>query len=207
MKDTFIQQPVILASASPRRKELLEMMGMTFTVVPSNADEKMTDGVPACFQVRDLALKKAASVAEANKGSLVIGADTLVCCEGKILGKPTDIDDATEMLRLLSGKTHQVMTGVAIINTTNGDILADYEVTDVAFREISDEEIASYISTGEPFDKAGAYAIQGKAALFIKGIHGCYYNVMGLPVYRLSEMLQSIAFQVTEIWRKEIDQR
>lgn len=207
MKNADGAYRIILASASPRRKELLEMMGLSFTVEPSDADETVMDGIAPCFQVRDLALKKALLVAQANPGNLVIGADTLVCFEGRMLGKPADADEAREMLRLLSGKTHQVMTGIAIVDTIKDISLADYEVTDVVFREISAEEIDDYVLTCEPFDKAGAYAIQGKASVFVKAVCGCYYNVVGLPVYQLSEMLDSIAFNVTKTWGKKIAQR
>jgi len=191
---------LILASASPRRREILELAGYDFTVSVSDVEETLIDGTPGEL-VEHLSGLKARAVAgkyEKSRSSvlsdpcIVIGADTVVVEAGEILGKPQDEEDAFRMLRELSGETHQVFTGVTLCVIRNGiitDTVSFSERTDVTMREISDAEIRKYISTGEPMDKAGAYGIQGKAAIFISGIKGDYYNVVGLPICRLTEML------------------
>jgi septum formation protein len=181
---------IILASKSPRRREMLSMLGVDFTVIPAEGDEKADPNDTPGEMVRFLALKKAEEIAEKHPDSLVIGADTLVFLDGKPLGKPRDEGDAAEMLTMLSGRTHQVCTGVAVIR---GDRrLVDFEKTDVEFRELTPEEIQAYIRTGEPMDKAGAYGIQGRGSVFIPGIKGDYFNVVGLPICRLWTMLREI---------------
>lgn len=180
---------IILASQSPRRKELLERMGIQdFETISPNVDESAFHGLPPEELVRRLSAEKAAAVAgKVGEGAIVIAADTVVALEGAVLGKPADELDAFKMLSALSGVRHQVYTGVTVCR--GGEKQTAHEVTDVTFRELSEREIEDYISTGEPMDKAGAYGIQGYGALLIQGISGDYYNVMGLPVCRLSGML------------------
>lgn len=180
---------IILASQSPRRKELLERMGIKdFETISPNVDERAFHGLPPEELVRRLSAEKAAAVAgKVGEDAIVIAADTVVALEGAVLGKPADELDAFKMLSALSGVRHQVYTGVTVCR--GGEKQTAHEVTDVTFRELSEREIEDYISTGEPMDKAGAYGIQGYGALLIQGISGDYYNVMGLPVCRLSGML------------------
>ena len=180
---------IILASQSPRRKELLGRMGIRdFETISPNVDESVFHGLPPEELVRRLSAEKAAAVAgKVGEDAIVIAADTVVALEGAVLGKPADELDAFKMLSALSGVRHQVYTGVTVCR--GGEKQTAHEVTDVTFRELSEEEIEHYIATGEPMDKAGAYGIQGYGALLIQGISGDYYNVMGLPVCRLSGML------------------
>ena len=180
---------IILASQSPRRKELLERMGIRdFETISPNVDESAFHGLPPEELVRRLSAEKAAAVAgKGGEDAIVIAADTVVALEGAVLGKPADELDAFKMLSALSGVRHQVYTGVTVCR--GGEKQTAHEVTDVTFRELSEREIEDYIATGEPMDKAGAYGIQGYGALLIQGISGDYYNVMGLPVCRLSGML------------------
>ena len=180
---------IILASQSPRRKELLGRMGIRdFETISPNVDESVFHGLPREERCRRLAAHKgAAGAGRAGEDAIVIAADTVVALEGAVLGKPADELDAFKMLSALSGVRHQVYTGVTVCR--GGEKQTAHEVTDVTFRELSEEEIEHYIATGEPMDKAGAYGIQGYGALLIQGISGDYYNVMGLPVCRLSGML------------------
>ena len=173
---------IILASASPRRKEILELADLEFDVMPSDAQEITTKTAPNEV-VMELASIKAKDIyKKSEKQSMIVGADTVVAYQGQILGKPTDEADAKRMLTMLSGHTHEVYTGVCVIE--DGKTKTFYEETKVTFYEISDEQIDHYIKTGEPMDKAGSYGIQGKAAVFIKGIEGDYYNVVGFPIAR-----------------------
>lgn len=179
---------LILASGSPRRKELLARTGHTFRVVVSDADEIAPKDMAPVDVAMHNARAKALAVASGQPASAtVIGADTIVVLDGRVFGKPLDERDAHRMLRELSGKTHQVITGVALAHEGNGETFA--EVTDVCFRELSDAEITAYIATGEPLDKAGAYGIQGAAGAFVDHIEGDYDNVVGLPVARLERAL------------------
>ena len=167
---------IILASASPRRKEILELADLKFDVMPSDAQEITTKTAPNEV-VMELASIKAKDIyKKSEKQSMIVGADTVVAYQGQILGKPTDEADAKRMLTMLSGQTHEVYTGVCVIE--DGEAKTFYEETKVTFYEISEDEIERYIETGEPMDKAGSYGIQGKAAVFIKGIEGDYYNVV-----------------------------
>ena len=173
---------IILASASPRRKEILELADLKFDVMPSDAQEITTKTAPNEV-VMELASIKAKDIyKKSEKQSMVVGADTVVAYQEQILGKPADEADAKRMLTMLSGQTHEVYTGVCVIE--DGKTKTFYEETKVTFYEISDEQIDHYIKTGEPMDKAGSYGIQGKAAVFIKGIEGDYYNVVGFPIAR-----------------------
>lgn len=179
---------LILASGSPRRKELLARTGRTFRVVVSDADEIAPKDMAPVDVAMHNARAKALAVASGQPASAtVIGADTIVVLDGRVFGKPLDERDAHRMLRELSGKTHQVITGVALAH--EGQCETFTEVTDVCFRELSDEEITVYVTTGEPLDKAGAYGIQGAAGAFVDHIEGDYDNVVGLPVARLERAL------------------
>jgi septum formation protein len=185
---------LILASASPRRRELLAQAGFKFTVAAANLNEDLLPDETAAAYVRRLAEEKAQSVWNAHQSLdttgdplIVLGADTCVVCDGHILGKPADAPDARRMLELLSGRTHAVLTGLAAITATK--TVRDVEVTQVTFNQLNDREIAQYIASGEPLDKAGAYAIQGYAARWIPRIEGCYFNVVGLPIARTVALL------------------
>jgi septum formation protein len=185
---------LILASASPRRRELLAQTGLKFTVVAANLNEDLLPDEAAAAYVQRLAEEKAQAVWNAYQSSdtaddplIVLGADTCVVCDGHILGKPTDTADARRMLKLLSGRTHAVLTGLAAV--TNRKIARDVEVTQVTFNCLDDADIAQYIASAEPLDKAGAYAIQGYAARWIPRIEGCYFNVVGLPIARTIALL------------------
>ncbi|MDO4174365.1 MAG: Maf family protein [Eubacteriales bacterium] len=187
----FRHRPVILASQSPRRRELLARIVPQFTVSPADVDESLSPGCTPKENVKQLAQRKARAAAEQADGdALVIAADTIVVCDDIILGKPADQADAVRMLRMLSGRTHQVMTAVCV--KTADRELADVSVTDVTFRALRDGEAEAYAASGEPMDKAGAYGIQGQGSLFISGINGDYYGVMGLPVCMLHDMLWEI---------------
>ncbi|NLL79294.1 MAG: septum formation protein Maf [Clostridiales bacterium] len=183
---------IILASGSPRRNELLKQIGLNFSVVPSTKEEVRSTDVPEKL-VEELSYQKAMDVAlKEEEGSLVIGADTLVACDGQIMGKPEDEEQAAEMLRALSGSTHQVYTGVTVVIREGEDLeyFTFHEKTDVLVYPLSEWEIKSYVAGKEPMDKAGAYAIQGEFARHIKGICGDYNNVVGLPVARLYQELK-----------------
>ena len=184
---------LILASASPRRQELLKLFGIPFTVRVADIDETMNPGAAAYDEVGRLSREKALAVSR-ESDDIVIAADTIVVCEGKILGKPRDEADAKAMLRLLSGRDHQVMTGCTVLRGEN--CVTFTEVTDIHFRELTDREIDRYVASKEPMDKAGSYGIQGGAALFCERMVGDYYNVMGLPVCRLGQVLKELAPEI-----------
>lgn len=188
---------IILASASPRRQELLSQIGLSFCVCPSHKEERVTQTLPEQI-VQELSRQKAEDIFEQKKDTesfLVIGADTIVACDGQIMGKPADRADACRMLSKLQGRSHQVYTGVTVIRQRAADSLKEeftfYECTEVDFFPMSEAEITAYVETGEPMDKAGAYGIQGRCAAHIRGIRGDYNNVVGLPVGRLYQELHS----------------
>lgn len=185
---------IILASASPRRRELMANMGLDFRVVVSDADEESVDSsVPPGIYVQELALLKAAAVAKTvidNKDAVIISADTIVVKDGKILGKPQDKEDAKRMLRLLSGSSHNVYTGFCVMRLSDAFTVCKDVSTEVVFRELDDEKIERYISTGECMDKAGSYGIQGLGAMLVSHIVGDYFNVVGLPVSELANVLE-----------------
>ncbi len=181
---------LILASASPRRQELISMISKEVHIEPADVDESFSADTPVESVPEMLAVRKAAAVAARHPEDTVIGCDTSVIVDGEILGKPTDCEDAKRMLKLLSGTTHQVITGCAIFKS--GRSLSFSETTDVTFYTLSDEEIDSYVSTGEPMDKAGAYGIQEYGSLLVKKINGDYFNVVGLPVGKLNKVLKMI---------------
>ena len=186
---------LILASASPRRKELLGLFRIPFVIRVADIDETMDPEKTPFDEVGRVSRAKAQAV-QRQAGDVVIAADTIVVCEGKVLGKPRDTAEAKAMLRLLSGRDHQVMTGCTILSGDRAETFT--EVTDLHFRALSDREIARYVASGEPMDKAGAYGIQGGAALFCQRMVGDYYNVMGLPVCRLWEVLRKIVPEIME---------
>ncbi len=181
---------LILASASPRRKELLGLYGIPFTVRAADIDETMDPDKPPFDEVARLSREKALAVPREPE-DVVVAADTIVVCDGIVLGKPRDEAQAIEMLSLLSGRAHQVMTGCTVLRGQKDETFT--EVTDIHFRPLSPGEIRRYVATGEPMDKAGAYGIQGGAALFCQRMEGDYYNVMGLPVCALGQVLKQIA--------------
>lgn len=181
---------IILASSSPRRKKILRKAGLKFAIVKSNVEENLNSNLSPRDLAKKLSLKKAKAVYENHKDSIIIAADTLVVCKGKILGKPKDQEDAREMLNLLSGNTHLVITGFAIINGNN--VVTKSIETKIGMRKINDEEINAYIRTKEPYDKAGAYAIQGIAKKFIQKINGDFDNAVGLPTYALLKELKKL---------------
>ena len=184
---------VILASQSPRRRELLGLFHVPFTVCVADIDETMDPGKPPFDEVARVSRLKALAV-ERDADDIVIAADTIVVCEGKVLGKPHDTAEAKTMLQLLSGRDHQVMTGMSVVRGEHVQTVT--EVTDIHFRPLSEKEIDAYIATGEPMDKAGSYGIQGGAALFAEKMVGDYYNVMGLPVCRLWQILHAMAPEI-----------
>ena len=175
---------IVLASGSPRRSELLEQIGVVFEVHKAEGEEVITSTVPS-EAVKELALQKAEEVAEKWQGDVIIGADTVVAAEGQILGKPENREDALRMLRLLSGKEHEVITGVAVILRESGKLVHFAETTKVRVYPMTGAQMERYADSGEPADKAGAYGIQGKFAAYVAGIEGDYNNVVGLPVGRL----------------------
>jgi len=188
---------IILASASPRRKELLTQAGIPFRVEPSGVDEEsaVLSGTPE-QKAAQLAYLKAADVAGKIDKGTVLGADTIVVCDDDIFGKPADGNDARRMLERLSGREHLVITGIALVDAFSGRYKTGYEVTKVRFSPLTQKEIEAYILSGEPYGKAGAYAIQGKAALFVESIQGCYSNVVGLPLSRLYRLMKDFDISV-----------
>ncbi len=194
---------IVLASKSPRRHELLEMVGGEHVVITSDCDENLTESDPAAF-VTALSERKAEAVAnllqnkeemglpsgQVPEDPVVVGADTIVCYEGTILGKPEDAEDAVRMLKTLSGNRHTVYTGVTLIDTAGGKRVSFCEQTDVLFYPVSEEEIRRYVNTGDPLDKAGSYGVQGLGAFLVKRIEGDYYTVVGFPIAHFLQILK-----------------
>lgn len=191
-----------MASASPRRRELLSALFDTFEVIVSNVDEEALFVTPAEEGARRVAKAKALEVARIAPEALVIAADTAVVVDSAVLQKPADAKDARRMLRMLSGRTHKVVTAVAV--AFQGRCHTAVEMTEVDFARMTDEQIRRYVATGEPMDKAGAYGIQGRASIFITGIRGCYFNVVGLPLHRLGVLLEE---QGLDIWKGQPGER
>ncbi len=181
---------LILASQSPRRRELLGLFRLPFVIRVADIDETMDETASAYDEVARVSREKALAVSR-GEDDVVIAADTIVVCQGKVLGKPHNPEEAVQMLTLLSGRDHQVMTGMTVLRGEKA--ISCTEVTDIHFRELSEKEIRAYVATGEPMDKAGAYGIQGGAALFAEKMVGDYYNVMGLPVCKLHRLLTELA--------------
>ena len=192
--NSLFNERLVLASQSPRRAELLRAVGGEFEAVAANIDETRMESEDAVSYVKRLAQGKAETVAgRISNHELVLGADTVVVIDGEILGQPRDDDDARRMLKLLSGKWHEVLTGLALLRAGKPPrVLVDHQTTRVQFCEMSDDEIDWYVSSGEPKGKAGAYAIQGRGALFIRGIQGDYFNVVGLPLRLVYELMSDI---------------
>lgn len=196
------QTRLVLASASPRRKKLLQKIGLEFTVIPSGFTESSISSDDPVLKVKQTAAGKAEEVFNKSQqkfsgnSMLILAADTVIYFQGEITGKPQSERDAEAILKELSGKKHEVYTGIALLETDSGKELKDYEKTEVYFRELTNEEIRKYIATGEPMDKAGAYGIQERGAVFVKKIIGSYSNVVGLPVARLYLMFKQFSFPV-----------
>ncbi len=190
----------VLASASPRRKELLEKMGLQFSIVVSDADESsVTRDIPVGLYVQELALLKASATAKTllkNKNALIIAADTIVTLDGEILGKPDGEDDAEKMLSALSGRTHEVYTGYCVMRIRDGKTVCNSVRTEVKFKTLTEQKIRAYIKSGEPMDKAGAYGIQGLGSMLIEKINGDYFNVVGLPVSALADTLEEFDIEI-----------
>lgn len=188
---------IILASKSPRRKQLLSMLGLEFTIQTADIDETMDPSQTPAHEVAAVAQRKAEKIAQtASPDDVIVSADTIVVIDGKILGKPKTEEDAARMLRLLSGRTHTVYTGLSVF--TQGKAETQVVSTEVTFRALSDAEIGAYINTREPMDKAGSYGIQGYGAMFVSHLDGDYFAVMGLPVCTLSQMLRRAGVSVLE---------
>lgn len=179
---------IILASASPRRSELMTLAGFRFDVICADIDEIVPEKALPQEVVMSLALQKAQAVAKDHCKSAVVGSDTVVALDGKILGKPRSEKEAAEMLRSLSGRSHKVFTGVAIV--CGEKVTSFFDETEVEFYPLTDQEILDYVATGEPMDKAGAYGIQGRGAVLVKRINGDYFNVMGLPISKVYRELK-----------------
>lgn len=188
---------LILASCSPRRREMFALIGLDYQVIPSDADENIPPCPPAEF-VEELSLRKAVAVKKDHPGACVVGSDTIVAIDGEIIGKPTDEEDAFRILSRLSGNTHTVYTGLAVLTDDSTEVLHD--CTRVTFAKLSEQEIRDYIASGEPMDKAGAYGIQGPAGVFVERVEGCYFTVIGLPLPKLYRALERAG--VKPCWRK-----
>jgi septum formation protein len=199
-----MKKKIILASTSPRRHGLAQQMGLEFEIVPSNYEEDMSMDMGPDKLAMTLAYGKAKEVADRLKTGVVLGVDTFIVFEGKKLGKPKSKEDAFQMLKSFSGKLQEVYSGVALIDCETGKEIKDFEVTKVKFREMEDSEIQSYVRTGEPMDKAGAYGIQGLSSVFIEKIEGCYSNVMGFPIYNIYKNLKKLGVDIFEYeqWKK-----
>ena len=190
---------LILASASPRRRELLTQVGVSFVIEVSDVEEVLDDTLSPELQVQSLALQKAQAVAAQHKDGLVLGADTVVVDAGSLLGKPQNTEEAAEMLRSLSGKWHQVMTAVALVDANDiENKWTSVEITNVKFRDLTEDDIVAYMATGESMDKAGAYGIQGYGALLVERIEGCYNNVVGLPLQLVAKGLRNWGINLYE---------
>lgn len=189
---------VLLASRSPRRKQILRELGVRFNVKSTGIIEQIDSNIDPGRTAVSLAIAKARAVSD--DGSLIIAMDTLVVIGRRVLGKPRNRSDAAAMLAILSGKTHRVITGVALCY--RGKTVSGFETTQVQFRKLNRKEIEWYLDTGEPFDKAGAYAIQGFARIFVRKINGCYFNVIGFPIDRFRQLLRRLGFELDDLRRK-----
>ena len=188
----MVNRKIVLASKSPRRRELLSTFVSDFEIIADNSQEVIEPDITPEEAVKKLALQKAKNVAaRADMDAVVIAADTIVFIDGEILGKPADEAEAARMLQKLSGREHHVCTGIAVVDNKSGAVVCDFERTVVYFKPLSDAEIDKYIKTGEPMDKAGAYGIQGIGSVFVEGIRGDYFNVVGFPMCALSKLLKN----------------
>lgn len=187
--------PIVLASASPRRRALLAALGLEFEVIPSRADEVFL-GNPCEIVVLNARIKRDDVAARLETPSLVIAADTLVFLDEDVLGKPADLDEARAMLSRLSGRTHQVITGLALIDTACGKMVEGHEATDVTFRSLAPDEIDRFVRAVRPTDRAGAYTVDGPGALLVERYDGCYQNVLGLPIVRLDALMRQYGYSL-----------
>lgn len=195
---------LILASNSPRRRQLLQQMGLSFRVVTARVSETLPAGCDLAAGVMEIARRKARAVARREAEGLILGADTLVVLNGEALGKPAGPQEAYDMLTRLQGREHRVITGVALVDAGSGACLLEHEITRVWMRVLTPREIWRYVATGEPLDKAGAYGIQGKGALLVERIEGCYFNVVGLPLGKVAGLLERFGLDPWEVGdRKE----
>jgi len=199
---------LVLASSSPRRKQMLKELAVRFSVVHTSADEPPhTRGETPSAYVKKNAELKARAAARIVKNAFVIGADTVVVYRGLVLGKPLSLNDAFDYMHLLNGRTHAVYTGLCIADTSGNSVLRAYEKTKVTFRKLTEDEIRQYLARINPLDKAGAYAIQAQGALIVAGITGCYYNVVGFPIARLEEMLLQLGVSLFSYMKKDMRAR
>ncbi|AVX31573.1 septum formation protein [Carboxydocella thermautotrophica] len=191
---------LVLASASPRRQQLLKLLGLDFQVLTADIDETLDSAQPLASAIQDLARRKARAVQEQlperPADLYILAADTVVVLEGQVLGKPANAREAEAMLQFLSGRPHQVMTGVVLLRADGESCYSDYAVTEVTFRPLTANEIRAYVATGEPLDKAGAYGIQGLGSLLVDRINGCYYNVVGLPLVKTMQLLRQAGWRI-----------
>lgn len=192
---------IVLASKSPRRREILHNIGVPFDTAEFDVNEAICDtSMEPGDIVKSLALKKARYAAEKlDCDAYVIGADTIVVLDSQIMGKPQDRENAVQMLRSLSGRWHNVYSGICVMDSCSGEYYADFESTSVKIKKLSDSEIYSYVQSGEPMDKAGSYAIQGLGGLIVERIDGCYFNVVGLPVFKLSKLMEKFNINLLEL--------
>jgi septum formation protein len=196
MNNPDMSDPIILASSSPRRIDLFRQLGIEFQAVPCGVEEMWDSDISIGELVEGNALLKARDVAARRRTGLIVGADTVVACEGEIFGKPSDMEDARRILRRLAGKTHQVYSGIAVVRADDDLSKTAHAVTDVTFRTLSESQLTRYLEMIDPLDKAGAYAIQGAGGIIIEKISGCYYNVVGLPLALLDELLAHFDVQL-----------
>lgn len=196
-------RPLILASGSPRRQSLLGSLGVEFRVITSNAHEPNTGDTPSEIVIQNAIIKRDDVAATTSEPAIIIAADTLVFYEEHVLPKPVDFDDARRMLRLLSGKTHQVLTGLALVDTETGQTVEGAETTDVTFRDLSDDEIEHFVHIVEPLDRAGAYTVDGPGTLIVASYRGCYQNVLGLPMVRLYGLMGELGVDLFAAMDKE----
>ena len=187
---------LVLASSSPRREEILNQLKLKFTIVPGKIDESNFNSSSPEELVKTLAVEKARSVSGLVEDALIIAADTIVVYEDQILGKPADQAEAKEQLKLLSGREHNVITGIAVLDSETDEVLVDRNITRVKMLNFKEDKIDKYISTGEPMDKAGSYGIQGLGGLFVEEIEGSYYSVVGLPIHQLAELLDKFNYGI-----------
>jgi len=190
--------PLILASGSPRRKALLAALGVDFTVLSGNAHEPDTGATPEDIVTNNARIKRDTIAAQLQNDAVLIAADTLVFFKEHVLAKPADRADAMRMLRMLSGETHTVVTGLALLNTANGKKSEGHEITEVTFRNLSDAEIGRFVDIVNPLDRAGAYTVDGPGTLLVAKYNGCYQNVLGLPIVKLDELLRGIGVNIFE---------
>lgn len=187
-----MKKRIILATGSPTRKNINEKLGLNFEIIPSKYEEDMALDLPPEKLAMELAYGKANDIAKDHHEEIIIGIDTFVVFEGKTIGKPKDKEDAINILKKLSGKMHEVFSGIAIIDCENKKIIKDFEVTKVKFRKLDNSEIINYVNSLEPLNKAGAYGVQGKGGILVEKFDGCFYNVEGFPVSKILSLLKKI---------------